>query len=148
MFSLRPRCPLSFLTSELAFADTQETIQFLHSISADHFIDPTPAEAAAAATTAATAGAASLSPFVKKPSGFKPVTTPGRAAAGSGGGAAGTTKTMPNGSDQQKQMDAVKMWDPKMAIPFLLAAAAKHKKVDVSRCLVDGSRQDAQWTYD
>ncbi|KDN53425.1 hypothetical protein K437DRAFT_292345 [Tilletiaria anomala UBC 951] len=98
---LRPHCPLSFITSELAFTDSQEALNFLKALSADLLVEPTPAEVEAAIAAASS---------TKAQGGF----TKGKKAA--------AAARIP--LNQRK-------WDAKAALPALTAAAAQHRKVDI-----------------
>ncbi|KAK0544822.1 hypothetical protein OC846_005916 [Tilletia horrida] len=71
--SFRPSVPMSFLTSELAFTDAPECHTFLDSLSAATYIQPTPAELAAAETAAAASKASTAS---KKKKSSKPFEMP------------------------------------------------------------------------
>lgn len=85
-FSYRPSLALSFICSELAFESFQHADTFLNSLSADIYIDPTPAEASSISKRKRVV----LPPLEQR------------------------------------------LWDAKTAMPFLIAAEEKHKKIDVS----------------
>lgn len=106
LHSFRPHCALAFITAELSFADDHKCEKFLKSLSADTFVEPTPAQAAAQLASNSS---------LKKDS-----------------------KKDPSSLASSAEPAYERRWDTKAALPAVLAAMNRHKKVDVSaRMTVD-----------
>ncbi|CAO1631503.1 unnamed protein product [Sympodiomycopsis kandeliae] len=94
--SYRPSLPLSYIKNELAFTDETEANEFLKAHSIAIYIDPTPAEAAAAAV------------------------------------ANGSNKGKKNGANVNNLPPLEqRKWDCKNALPGIVAAGEKYRKVDI-----------------
>ena len=104
--SYRPSIPLPYLSSELAFTDLQEAHDFLDSHKIAVYIEPTPAEAAAAITKSSSSQS-------------------GR-----------DKKKKSNRSTAELPVAVIPLeerkWDCKNALPGVIAAGEKYRKIDVS----------------